>query len=330
MLTASFVITALAITVILGSALTAWLWLVRRKRLIVHGGLDTLAAMRWREFSRFVIEALQAQGFEASTIGPGMRQGMPNDLTLKRNGEIWLLSCKQGADSRVGAATVAELAKAVRITSSSGGILATLGKFEPEARKHGDMLELLDGAALWPLIDPLLPPSLHADLTASARARTIRATGLAWLVALAVGVALATLTSMVGKPSTESAITIPGSDTHTTPTAPAIGAPAEPPRTAPNPRDEQQQREQQQRDAVVEAVSTLPGVVRASWATRSTLLINLQGNLQDNPQNQADDRLVDQICAVLTRHDHLAASRVQLQPPADSGRPVRFTQCRLY
>ena len=40
-------------------------------------------------------------------------------------------------------------------------ILATLGRVEPEARKHNQGIELLDGATLWPLIDPLLPPSLR-------------------------------------------------------------------------------------------------------------------------------------------------------------------------
>ena len=68
MLTASFVMVALVIAIVVGGALTAWLWTGYCRQLVTAGGLRALAAMRWREFSRFVIEALQAQGFEASRI----------------------------------------------------------------------------------------------------------------------------------------------------------------------------------------------------------------------------------------------------------------------
>ena len=60
MLTASFVTIALVIAIVVGGALTAWLWTGYCRQLVTAGGLRALAAMRWREFSRFVIEALQA------------------------------------------------------------------------------------------------------------------------------------------------------------------------------------------------------------------------------------------------------------------------------
>ena len=36
------------------------------------------------------------------------------------------------------------------------------------------------------------------------------------------------------------------------------------------------------------------------------------------------------ICPLLERYDELAATRLQLQPPAGSDKPVRFVQCRAF
>ena len=68
-------------------------------------------------------------------------------------------------------------------------------------------------------------------------------------------------------------------------------------------------------------ISTLPGIDRANWETQSTLLVHL---LDD----QTDPLPV--ICPQLERYEALAATRLQLQPPQGSVRPVRFVQCRAY
>ena len=75
MSTVAFLTIALLVAIIIGAALTAWLWTTHCPHLVTMGGLRALAAMRWREFSRFVIEALQAQGFEASRIEPDAQRG---------------------------------------------------------------------------------------------------------------------------------------------------------------------------------------------------------------------------------------------------------------
>ena len=69
------------------------------------------------------------------------------------------------------------------------------------------------------------------------------------------------------------------------------------------------------------AISTLAGVDRAVWSTQSTLLVYLAA--EDADPSAA-------LCPLLERHVELAASRVQLQPPAGSEKPVRFKQCRSY
>ena len=310
MLTASFVTIALVIAIVVGGALTAWLWTGYCRQLVTAGGLRALAAMRWREFSRFVIEALQAQGFEASRIEPDAQRGQQADLLLNRDGQTWLLSCKQGVNYRITAGMVDELARAVRGSNAKGGILATLGRVEPEARKHNQGIELLDGATLWPLIDPLLPPSLHRDLVAQARARTLRTTVLAWVGAVVLGVAVA----MLVPHATRQAVSPPAAAPVVAPAAPATVVPEPAPSAA---VDEDEQRLRIERD-----ISILPGIEHASWATRSTLLVQL---LPDATEAQ-----VDAICTVLERSDALRASRVQLQPAAGSDKPVRFMQCKLF
>ena len=79
--------------------------------------------------------------------------------------------------------------------------------------------------------------------------------------------------------------------------------------------------EDAQRQAAAQMISTLPGIERALWSTRSTLLVHLVAG--------APDRLTE-ICAVLVRYDNLRTSRVQLQPPAGSTERVRFRQCRTF
>ena len=314
MLTVPFVTTALVIAVLVGSALTVWLWTARRQQLVTAGGLRALAAMRWREFSRFVIEALQAQGFEASRIAPDAGRGQEADLLLNRDGQTWLLSCKQGVNYRIDSGMVDELARAVRGSNARGGILATLGRIAPEARTHNQGIELLDGATLWPLIDPLLPPSLHRELTDRARALTMRTIALGWVGAIVLGMGLATLLPTASEAAPEPTMA----------DAPVATPVIEPPAaaTATPEAPVEQRSEQEQRVEIERSVSVLPGVEHASWATRSTLLVQLLPN--------ASEAQIDAICTVVERSVALGASRLQLQPPAGSDSPVRFVQCRAF
>jgi len=92
----------------------------------------------------------------------------------------------------------------------------------------------------------------------------------------------------------------------------ATTAPGEPAAPAPIER---------QRADVAAAISTLPDVDRAFWSTESTLHVIL---------NTIDGDAFTRICPLMERYDELASSRIQLTPPPDSGRNVRFRQCRNY
>ncbi|KIQ96296.1 restriction endonuclease [Lysobacter sp. A03] len=305
--------TAFLIALILGTAGSAWLWLVHNRATVVALGLRALAAMRWRESSRFVIEALEGQGFSASRLAPDANRGQNADLLLNRGEQTWLLSFKQGVDYRVDPGMVSQMSAAVRDSNASGGIIATLGTIQGELRKNPQDIELIDGATLWPLISPLLPPSLHNDIMARARRLTVRATGVVWVAALLAGFLASLLIP--------DAVVDPTRETTDTSVASSVGADGsgqgesssvvESPAIAGT--------EEEQRRDIAAAVGHLPGIARASWATRSTLVALVNAD--------ASEQQIDGICNVLAPYEDLRYSRVQLQPPPGSEAPVRFLQC---
>jgi hypothetical protein len=68
-------------------------------------------------------------------------------------------------------------------------------------------------------------------------------------------------------------------------------------------------------------VSTLKGVERVMWSTKSTLLVYLADENTDP---------VRRICDVVKKYESLRTSRLHLQPPGGSTRPARFLQCATY
>ncbi len=74
------------------------------------------------------------------------------------------------------------------------------------------------------------------------------------------------------------------------------------------------------RTNIATAVAELPHVSAAHWSTPSTLQVVADSEAFD-PQS---------ICPLLEDDLELGASRLQVQYPAGSQRPVRFSQCRAY
>ena len=78
---------------------------------------------------------------------------------------------------------------------------------------------------------------------------------------------------------------------------------------------------QRRRKEIAGAISSLPLVDKATWETQSTLLVILIDDTSDP---------MPTICPLLERYDELAATRLQLQPPAGSTKAVRFVQCLAF
>ena len=182
---------------------------------------------------------------------------------------------------------------------------------------------MIDGESLWPEVAPLLPPTLTEDVRAEADERARRHVSLSWLGGVAAGMLLGLLLGGLlpedGPADAEASAPLP---------AAVAKATAKPSRATPPPVAAEDTAEQvaakdedAQRHEITERVSRLPGVARALWSTRSTLLVEVD--------ETSSDRFAE-ICAVLDRYETLRTSRVHLQPPVGSTQRVRFRQCRTY
>lgn len=319
--TLSFIAITLLVTVVVGGAAS---FLVRRKRLRRlerDAGLKALSAMRWREYSRFVVEGLQQRGFHPSREQPDATRGQDADLLLLRGGHTWLLGCRQGLDTELGPDAVERLARAIHMSEARGGVLATLGRFSPAAHKVNPGIDLIDGAGVWELVKPVLPDSLVEDARAEAKSQIHREGLLGWLVAVLLGMALAWLLTPYLASTPEPVVAPP-----TGATPPSTIRDTEAPGTAPPPLPDDLLRpvalsEEEQRGRVLDELTALPDIQHAGWVTRSTLVVRLE--------RDADDALIKSICDILLPHPEVRDQRVQLQPPDGGGR-VRFIQCAPY
>jgi restriction system protein len=108
-----------------------------------------LNEMSWREFEVLVGEAFRQQGYQVlETGGGGADGGM--DLVLRRNGEKYLVQCKQWKAYKVGVDVVRELYGLMAAHGAAGGFVVTSGTFTEESRRfaEGRNVQLLDGARL--------------------------------------------------------------------------------------------------------------------------------------------------------------------------------------
>ena len=313
-MTASSLLPALALAVAIGGAATVWLWFVQRPRLEREEGLKLLAAMRWREFSRLVVDGLRNRGFEPETVEDAAERGQDSVIHLKRDGKEWLLACKQGLNYRITPTVVGDMTDAVRFHGAAGGVVATPGTSDHSARKLANgRIDLFDGETLWPVVFSQLAPGVRDELAGKSKQAATRQTLVAWAAALSLGLATAFVMrngEATRPPPTPVATATPQPKAQVAPVVESV------PITAAAPVSDHEQR-----DEVIRMVSTLPGVQRAMWSTRSTLLVYLADEAADP---------VRSVCEVMQKYDALRSSRLHLQPPAGSTRPARFLQCATY
>lgn len=139
-----------------GSAMSAWR---RRERKQLIGNVarseaaHALDGMSWQEFERLVGEGFRLQGYRVVETGGGGADG-GIDLVLNKDGEKYLVQCKQWRAFRVGVDVVRELYGVMAAKGAAGGFVVTSGRFTDEARKfaEGRNVQLIDGTRLRALI----------------------------------------------------------------------------------------------------------------------------------------------------------------------------------
>ena len=305
---------------VVGVPASLYLQRVRLPREEAAAGVAALSGMRWRDFIHLVLDALLKRGYER-TFEPS-EPGDEGEYVLERDGQRYLLSSKHGATYVLGSTAIAEFANAIRMRNLAGGLLVTPGQFAPEALPlaRAQRIELLDGPTLWPELRPLLPEEQRAAISAPSQARARQQVLLAWGFGLVMGAALFVLMQRQGA-SEPNAPAAPAAAPTARIAPPTPAAVPVSPKTSNAPALNDEAALQRRRKEVASAISSLPLVDKATWETQSTLLVELVDDSSD---------ALPTICPLLERYDELAATRLQLQPPPGSTRPVRFVQCRVF
>ena len=151
----------LPVIFLLGAAVSAY---GRYGREAIPGGAATRAewgalnAMTWRQFETLVGESFRRKGYSVTKTAGGSDSDF--NLVLKRQGQTFLVQCKQWRAIQVGVNTVRELNVVMTAQGANGGFVVTSGLFTEEAQAfaRNHHIELLDGKALHALIHGVTVP----------------------------------------------------------------------------------------------------------------------------------------------------------------------------
>ncbi len=316
------ILLAIAFALAIGFAATAYLRQYRRRKAEMHAGLSALAAMRWRDFAALAQRMLKERGYTSIDQHP-LGNGDQAYFVMQRVGERCIVACKHGTSIHLGARDLKDLGESIRLHDAASGKMITAGQFAADALPEANRqrIELIDGAALWPEVAPLLPEAQLQHLQSIALDKNKREIVIAWVFAAVAGLAIGLLLPR-GTSDVAREVNAPAAQPSQPAPLEATGnrAPAAaPPRAAV--AMQLQQTEVEQRQDALSAIASLPGIERALWSTQSTVSVFL---LAEKQQPWTD------ICDVLSRYPAVRSVRVQLTPPSGSTSPVRFRQCFAY
>ncbi len=304
-----------------------WFGIIKRRQAEIQTGVGTLAAMKWRECVGLVIQSLEKEGYreEISSRQPG---DGGTEFLLKKGSALTLLSYKHGTAYHLGEANIRDFANGVQLIGASKGILVTLGTIESMAKDVASRYDimLIDGNALWPRIEGFLSSNTLDTVRSQASAQTKSKVQLGAAISVAVAIisffAFGGLGGMENKEpdkiSEQAKQTIANANKSIDPTAAKLDATAK--AMAEVDKLTEAQLAQRKADSA-KSIAAMPEVNSAIWYSASTLQLNL------NTEKNDDKTLIDQICRILTQHEELRYTRLQLDPPPGSNVPVRFRQC---
>ena len=115
--------------------------------------VSALNDMSWQEFELLVGEAFRRKGYAVAENGGGGADGGV-DLVLKKDGEKFLVQCKQWKARMVGVSIIRELYGVMAAEGAAGGFVVTSGIFSNDVKSfaEGRNVELIGGADLMALI----------------------------------------------------------------------------------------------------------------------------------------------------------------------------------
>ena len=323
----------LALVVALIGLVTTVVWFgARRRKVETQYGIQSLANMKWRDCMAVVLQALQREGYEPVADSLNSGDG-GTEFLLTQGSEKVLLGYKHGTAYHLGVANVHEFANALRMQGAQRGIVLTLGSTEINARTVAGLsnIQLIDGEALWPKVRPFIPPHVLHSLSGEAAARTRKGLWTGVFASALAGVAAFLFSNSEALQAAPAAVAA----------VPAQWTSAAPASVVPVSRSDEATLKQlndtaramaevaklsneqlaQRRVDAAKQVAQLGQIDTAAWSAQRTLLVTL------NRTDGKDKVLVAEMCRILTQYEEMRFTRVQLEPPADSDRAVRWRLC---
>ena len=313
----------LAITLLVGAAATAYLWLIRRRDDETAAGLLALAGMRWRDFSRLVLEAMELRGLARIPSVHEEKQEHSSSFVLGGEGKRQLLACKHGSAYRIGSAAVDEFASEIRLRGTQGGILVTEGMLDKDGLEKAGRhhIEIIDGPRLWPTVKPMVEGKLQRRIVGNASARARRHIAIAWLGSVTLGLAVALVFPSVLNPVDHPAEAPAAVATHPAARPATANPPAgtSPATTAATALAEVSEADtDRHRAEISRKLAKVAGINRGVWISKSTLEVD---------RTIAETEAWPLVCGQLRAYPELALTRVQMNPPPGSDEQVRWRQC---
>ena len=151
----------------------------KRERLDRQTGIESIRGLSWKEFEELLGEAYRRQGYSVQeNVGTGPDGGI--DLTIKRNGSVYLIQCKQWRSFKVGVKVVREMLGLVTAVSAKGAIIVSSGQFTQAARAFalGKPLQLVEGDELVRMIASVQRPAGSVPASAAAMPKPAIAPGI--------------------------------------------------------------------------------------------------------------------------------------------------------
>jgi restriction system protein len=120
-----------------------------------------LVSMSWRDVERVIGAEFRRRGFMVTGFGGAFAAGSAGvDIALMKDGERFLVECKQWRKRQVGLMVVRDLGFVIRAAGARGGYLFTAGEFAREARELAlcSRIELIDGQSIIDWLRWVNPP----------------------------------------------------------------------------------------------------------------------------------------------------------------------------
>lgn len=131
----------------------AWRAHRNRRRLDSQSGIESIRSLPWNRFEQLLAEAFRRQRYvvrENTCAGPD--GGV--DLRIEKNGNLYLVQCKQWLSKNVGVTVVREVFGILTAERAAGAIIVTSGMFTQEAKAfaRGKPIDLVEGNQLAAMI----------------------------------------------------------------------------------------------------------------------------------------------------------------------------------